>query len=427
MNMKRTIATALAAMLAAQVAARAQGSTTPAKPAPAVAPTAPAALPVQPASPPAVTVEKAAISSTPEKSVAAPASQGRGSRDRGPKPGSGTSSTGSKSSSNKSGSPADKSGAAVALKGFDAFRPIADKNIFNPNRYSRPKQEEERRPPPKVESFALVGTMSFEKGSFAFFESDNSAYRKTAKPGDDIAGHKLKEVGPSEVKLTKDEKETELKVGDQLKREDDGPWLASMRPLPEEPYRSPYLSSGGGSSSGGGFGGGDLSDIIRRMMEARMQGSGGFDRSRFGGSSFDRGGFDRSRFGGGGSDRGSDPRRGGGSSESPAESAQRRIREQDRDNDGRVSLQEADRGLRDRFREIDRNGDGFVDSSEYTAYYTERMSGGPSGGNSLGSAGGVTSSPSIPAPVPRVDTTPPANADDILKRLMEQRQKENNK
>jgi len=388
----KTFPLILAAFTASLAAA--QDAKTPAAP-----PTAPAAT--TPTAPPATaptTTSTPGTATTDPKSTDPRSGSGRDSRSRGSR----NPPVDSKSGSGKSGSSPSKSGSASPAEGFAAFRPIADKNIFNPNRNGRPQQTEQPvRRSPKVESFALVGTMSYEKGDFAFFESENSAYRKTAKPGDVIAGHKLTAIATDQVKLLKDEKEVELKVGYQLRREDEGAWLASLRPVPEEPYRSPYLSSGSSSFGSSSFGSSGDIDLIRRMMEARMQG-GGFDRSRFGGGSF-------------GSSSGSN---------SAADSAQRRIREQDRDGDGRVSQQEADRGLRDRFREIDKDGNGFVDAAEYTAYYTARYGGGSSGNSTFGGGGsGPSQSPS--SPPPPASTTPPANESEILKRLMERRQQEN--
>src|SRR5262245_49763727 len=64
---------------------------------------------------------------------------------------------------------------------LDAFRLIADRNIFNPNRSGRtPEREYTRREPERrvrTESLALVGTMSYDHGLFAFFDGSNSDYR----------------------------------------------------------------------------------------------------------------------------------------------------------------------------------------------------------------------------------------------------------
>jgi RNA polymerase sigma factor (sigma-70 family) len=61
-----------------------------------------------------------------------------------------------------------------------------------------------------------------------------------------------------------------------------------------------------------------------------------------------------------------------GGNEGPEEQAARRIREQDRNQDGKVSFEEADGRLRENFKRIDANGDGYVDADEYRGYYANR-------------------------------------------------------
>src|SRR4029078_13718644 len=90
------------------------------------------------------------------------------------------------------------------------------------------KTNEVRRAP-RVESFALVGTMSYSKGTFAFFDGSSSQFRKTLKVGDSIGAYQVKDVAPSHVKLTGDKQELELQVGQQLRREDEGEWKISAR------------------------------------------------------------------------------------------------------------------------------------------------------------------------------------------------------
>jgi Ca2+-binding EF-hand superfamily protein len=72
----------------------------------------------------------------------------------------------------------------------------------------------------------------------------------------------------------------------------------------------------------------------------------------------------------------------GGGNDSPEERAAQRIREQDKNGDGKVSFEEADGRLRENFQRIDANGDGSVDAAEYAAYYASR--GGPGGGRGPG-------------------------------------------
>lgn len=63
-----------------------------------------------------------------------------------------------------------------------------------------------------------------------------------------------------------------------------------------------------------------------------------------------------------------------------------RLKEQDKDGDGRVSFAEADGRLKENFTTIDKNGDGYVDLEEYRGYYASR--GGPGGGGPGGNFGG---------------------------------------
>lgn len=156
-----------------------------------------------------------------------------------------------------------KKEAVPSPKSYDAFRIVGERNIFDANRSARTRgrSSEDAAPAPKVESFALVGTMAYEKNSLAFFDSNNSAYRKTAKAGDTIGIHKLKRIGASQVTLEAEGKEVELKVGMQMRRESDGPWEAAVR---TETFASAPTPGGGGSGERRpSFGGGDSSRSSR--------------------------------------------------------------------------------------------------------------------------------------------------------------------
>src|SRR5262245_16650 len=67
---------------------------------------------------------------------------------------------------------------------YSAFKIITDRNIFNPQRHARVNGQErkEANRPATVDSFSLVGTMSYAKGTFAFFDGSSSEYRKVLKP-----------------------------------------------------------------------------------------------------------------------------------------------------------------------------------------------------------------------------------------------------
>jgi hypothetical protein len=140
---------------------------------------------------------------------------------------------------------------------------VAERNIFDPNRFPRSNRERVQRK--NVESFGLVGTMSYEKGDFAFFDGTSSDYRKVLKASDTIAGYKVLAVLPDSVKLARSTNELVLAVGTQLRRLDDGTWaMAAGAPAYEaSPAVSNSTAQPAAASSGA------ESDIIKRMMQRR--------------------------------------------------------------------------------------------------------------------------------------------------------------
>ena len=103
---------------------------------------------------------------------------------------------------------------------LESFRIISERNIFNQNRSSRSARREEtaERRAPVVQSISLVGTMSYAKGDFAFFEGTRPEYKKPVKIGDWIAGYEVKEIKPDGVKIANETNHFEIRVGQQLRR-----------------------------------------------------------------------------------------------------------------------------------------------------------------------------------------------------------------
>ena len=107
------------------------------------------------------------------------------------------------------------------------FHIINERNIFNANRSGGTVRATNTRRQARVDSFALVGTMAYEKGVFAFFEGSSSDYTKALKPQGVIAGHKIVDILANGVKLEMDGQIIELAVGTGLRREDQGAWKVS--------------------------------------------------------------------------------------------------------------------------------------------------------------------------------------------------------
>ena len=131
---------------------------------------------------------------------------------------------------------------------------ITQRNIFDPNRYAispnRPRPiftQQQRRYTP---AFTLVGTMSYEKGMFAFFDGNQPNLRKVLYQSDSnsIAGFTVAEITLAGVKLqTADKKQTvQLKIGDTMRQEGNNWQLAGQGEL------FAGTSSGGKRGAGGG-------------------------------------------------------------------------------------------------------------------------------------------------------------------------------
>jgi hypothetical protein len=158
---------------------------------------------------------------------------------------------------------------SVSPLDLPAFKIISERNIFNANRASR-----NSRPPPtpekaaKVDSFTLVGTMSYEKGRFAFFDGTSPEFRKTVKPADTIAGYKITDIASNHIALAAANNQTiNLGVGMQMKRQDAGPWSLVAR---AEPYTNPNQPAAAGQAGGDGASAAE-NDVMKRLMLKREQ------------------------------------------------------------------------------------------------------------------------------------------------------------
>ncbi len=138
---------------------------------------------------------------------------------------------------------------------YSSFRIVTDRNIFNPRRSTRyVRRERGSGTAIRAESFALVGTMSYEKGLFAFFDGSSSDYRKVLKQDETIAGFKVAAIQPAFVKLASPSNQVELRVGMQLAQGEEGEWRVSERSETAAPSGSSRFSAPVGSRRPAGFG-----------------------------------------------------------------------------------------------------------------------------------------------------------------------------
>jgi hypothetical protein len=78
-----------------------------------------------------------------------------------------------------------------------------------------------------VEAISLVGIMAYEKGSFAFFDGTGGSFTKALQVGGTIGEYTVTHIAPTTVKLVTGTNTVDLKVGMQLRREDEGDWFIS--------------------------------------------------------------------------------------------------------------------------------------------------------------------------------------------------------
>ena len=109
----------------------------------------------------------------------------------------------------------------AGTKDFSAFKVIVDRNIFDPNR--RPHVASGPTPT-IVDWFALTGTLSYNKGTFAVFDGSGADYHKVLESGGKIAGYTLTRIGADFADLTLGSNHVELRVGMQMHRNEDGTW-----------------------------------------------------------------------------------------------------------------------------------------------------------------------------------------------------------
>jgi len=160
---------------------------------------------------------------------------------------------------------------------FSTF--IADRNIFDPNRqphyYSTNRTRIQRSRPNWTPGIQFVGTMSYDKGWFAFFSGNSTDLSKVAQVGSQIAGYTITEITTNSVVLeSADKKEqSELKIGDGL-REENSKWIFSkagdLAVADSAPATAEASASGAESSSPTPPpSASEPNDVLKRLMQLR--------------------------------------------------------------------------------------------------------------------------------------------------------------
>lgn len=112
---------------------------------------------------------------------------------------------------------------------YDAFAIIHERNIFDPNRSAHRQPSPDDHPEPvaaaPVETFALVGTMSYAKGTFAFFSGSTPDYQKVLRREDEIAGFRIADIAADAVTLATSNDTVVVRVGSGLQHDRTAGWM----------------------------------------------------------------------------------------------------------------------------------------------------------------------------------------------------------
>jgi hypothetical protein len=168
---------------------------------------------------------------------------------------------------------------ATDYAAFSTF--VTARNIFDPNRQphytSAPRTYTHTRThvSASAPAFTLVGTMSYEKGVFAFFDGNNPDLKKVLPANEKIADYTVTQIAPDRVTLeSADKKERlELKVGDVMRQENSKWTLSSGGELPVGMSGVvPTVSSAGGDNLAAepspALG---QNEVLKRLMELRKK------------------------------------------------------------------------------------------------------------------------------------------------------------
>jgi hypothetical protein len=154
---------------------------------------------------------------------------------------------------------------------FDTFRVVVERNIFNPNRTPRRGVVAEEKPP-RIDEISLVGTMQYDKGLLAFFDSADSEFRKTLREGGSVAGFSVRRIAADGVELVRENETVTMKIGQQLRRAEGGDWVlgAASHTAADARTAAPDDARAAAAAAATEIPP-DASEVLKRLMKQRQK------------------------------------------------------------------------------------------------------------------------------------------------------------
>lgn len=164
---------------------------------------------------------------------------------------------------------------APKSQGFDDFKLVRTRNIFDPNRRAtRTEAPRESRSSSsritRANTLSLNGTMVADGQSLAFFGGSKSEYSKVIGIGDTVAERKVKAITSTQVELEHGGKTEVLAVGKYLTLEGTVEVPADSAPAPDAPPNASSTAAAEGAAPASAPSN-DKNDVLRRMMERRAK------------------------------------------------------------------------------------------------------------------------------------------------------------
>lgn len=172
---------------------------------------------------------------------------------------------------------------AASAQGYNAFRLVRTRNIFEPDRQGPPRSDEAPRPQSttaRSNFIVLTGTMVTASRTLAFFTGSRPEYAKVIPVGEKIADFTLTSITPAQVELEHAGKRIEVAVGGPIPLEGTSAAGVTSEPLPAGVSPPPGAAAVTTNAQPPGAAvttnpapapAGDKAEVLRRMMERRQK------------------------------------------------------------------------------------------------------------------------------------------------------------
>lgn len=162
--------------------------------------------------------------------------------------------------------------AADTAKGFDAFRLVKTRNIFDPDRRAARVETPTRSgpAPTRTNSISVTGTMVADGKALVFFSGSRPEYSKVIPVGATIADFKVTGITNAQVELSRDGKQIVVGVGKQVPLEGSSAAIAPPDASAAAPADAPPPEAAAPTEAKPASAD-EPNEVLRRMMERRQK------------------------------------------------------------------------------------------------------------------------------------------------------------